>query len=164
MDYEEIQWSILQHYRVCKTPLLDITSSLKNAISFALQKSNTGYLYVLALPETHGSITYSVAEQMFIINLSKIVCPPIALRPHFQKAYVVGDLPRAKRKLAAYDFGRRIIAKFKIEGEIKNFNKVDNDLLFPDNEDDFYEICNTIMKRLPPDYQGETKGLPWSDD
>ena len=31
-----IQWSILQHYDVCPTPLLDVTHSLRVACSFAL--------------------------------------------------------------------------------------------------------------------------------
>lgn len=30
-----IQWSILQHYEVCSTPLLDLTQSLRVAASFA---------------------------------------------------------------------------------------------------------------------------------
>ena len=43
-----IQWSILQHYEVVATPLLDITQSLRVACSFAQLRSSdpTCYVYV----------------------------------------------------------------------------------------------------------------------
>jgi hypothetical protein len=34
--YDQLSWAILQHYRVCCTPLLDVTQSLRAACSFAL--------------------------------------------------------------------------------------------------------------------------------
>lgn len=34
-----IQWSILQHYEVCQTPLIDLTHSLRVAATFALYKT-----------------------------------------------------------------------------------------------------------------------------
>lgn len=47
-----LQYSILQHYEVCKTPLLDLTQSIKVACSFAIlnNEKNIGYIYVLGLP------------------------------------------------------------------------------------------------------------------
>ena len=47
-----IQWSILQHYEVCPTPLLDLTHSLRVACSFAFLGSDTGnpYVAVFGLP------------------------------------------------------------------------------------------------------------------
>src|SRR6266850_2736658 len=46
-----IQWSILQHYEVVPTPLLDLTQSLRVACSFAQLRStdSTCYVYVLGL-------------------------------------------------------------------------------------------------------------------
>ena len=42
-----IQWSILQHYEVCDTPLLDLTQSLRVACTFAQQKADkVGYVFV----------------------------------------------------------------------------------------------------------------------
>ena len=35
-----IQWSILQHYEVCHTPLLDLTHSVRVACSFAQQNTD----------------------------------------------------------------------------------------------------------------------------
>ena len=47
-----LQYSILQHYEVCKTPLLDVTQSIKVACSFAIleNKNDIGYIYILGLP------------------------------------------------------------------------------------------------------------------
>lgn len=47
-----IQWSILQHYEVCGTPLIDFTHSLRVACSFALlgNENDHAYIYVFALP------------------------------------------------------------------------------------------------------------------
>src|SRR6202008_3584088 len=36
-----LRWSILQHYHVCGTPLLDVTHSLRIAASFASLKATT---------------------------------------------------------------------------------------------------------------------------
>ena len=47
-----IQWSILQHYGVCNTPLLDFTHSLRVACSFAQlsDAQEKGFVYVFGLP------------------------------------------------------------------------------------------------------------------
>ena len=47
-----IQWSILQHYEVCPTPLLDLTHSLRVACSFAFHSKNDNnpFVFVLGLP------------------------------------------------------------------------------------------------------------------
>ncbi len=159
-SYEEIRWSILQHYRVCRTPLLDISSSLRVAVTFAIQKTGKGILYVLAFPKTHESITYSVEERLLIIDFSRI-CPPSALRPFFQNAFLVGDFPKARKKLANYDFGNRVIAKFIINENLKFFDKIDNDMLVPNEDDEFYEICSKITKKVPPAFRGDTEDPSW---
>ena len=80
-------WALLQHYEICPTPLLDLTQSLRVAASFALCDRTSGYLYVLAVPQLHGTITYSVNDSLQLVKLSN-VCPPLALRPHFQERYL----------------------------------------------------------------------------
>ncbi|NJO33434.1 MAG: FRG domain-containing protein [Rhodospirillales bacterium] len=46
-----LRWSILQHYKVCSTPLLDVTHSLRIAASFASEDArSTAYVFVLGLP------------------------------------------------------------------------------------------------------------------
>lgn len=47
-----VQWSILQHYEVAATPLIDITHSLRVACSFSQLSNNGdfGYIYALGFP------------------------------------------------------------------------------------------------------------------
>lgn len=47
-----IQWSILQHYEVVPTPLLDLTQSIRVACSFAQMRGtdSTCYVYVIGFP------------------------------------------------------------------------------------------------------------------
>ena len=56
-----VQWSILQHYGVYETPLLDFTHSLRVACSFALidNPNSFGYVFIFGLPPPAAS---SVAD------------------------------------------------------------------------------------------------------
>jgi FRG domain len=80
-----LRWSILQHYEVCKTPLLDLTHSIRIAASFAsLSANQSAFVYVLGVPNLSGAITASAEAGLQIVRLSS-VCPPSALRPHIQE-------------------------------------------------------------------------------
>jgi hypothetical protein len=115
-----LRWSILQHYEVCDTPLLDVTHSLRIAASFASQRSEEySYLMVVGVPNLSGAITASADAGLQIIRLSS-VCPPSAIRPHIQEGYLLGEYPEIaessqKEHYFHYeiDFGRRLVAKFK---------------------------------------------------
>ena len=149
LDFQELRWAILQHYRVCETPLLDVTSSLRIAVSFALTKES-GYLYVLGLPAVDSSITYSVEERLLNIQLSRI-CPPRAYRPFFQEAFLLGDYPKPDKKSTSLDFSRRLITKFrlfKLPSSSKSFPVIEQDYLFPDEKDVFYKICESIKDSI----------------
>jgi len=117
--YPEIAWSILQHYEICGTPLLDITHSLHVACSFAIDnnKGKTGIIYVLGMPWQTDSICYKTYEELEIIKLLGI-SPPQAQRPFFQEGYLVGPFPHYKLdepdRVKQFDFARRLIAKFEI--------------------------------------------------
>src|SRR5205823_8222919 len=86
-----IQWSILQHYEVVATPLLDITQSLRVACSFAQRASRdpTCYVLVLGLPYATNRISINSEEDVVNIRLLSI-CPPAALRPYFQEGFMAG--------------------------------------------------------------------------
>ena len=167
-DFKELCWAILQHYEVCDTPFLDITSSLQAAASFALRhRTSTGILYVLGFPHVNGSISYYVEEALINIKLLSI-CPPDAQRPYFQEGYLVGTFPTAERKKQPYlDVATRIIAKFRLAWGTDDFWKEESsaipdkallpkedDPLFP--EDDIVKIiCEEIkdqLDSLPKDY------------
>ncbi len=139
--FPELLWSILQHYEVCGTPLLDVTHSLRVAASFAFHDEDpNAYLFVFGVPYPRGTITYSVEEELLTIKLLS-ACPSDALRPHFQEGYLVGSFPsRAERKLPELDFGRRLITKIEL---VKNdfwdddFPIIPRLALYP--EDDYIE-------------------------
>ena len=119
-----LRWTILQHYEVCATPLLDLTHSLRVATSFAFSYSKDAradpYLFVLGLPQISGAITVVSDQNLQIIRLSS-VCPPEALRPHFQEAYFAGTFPtldamdqKMHYRRSEVDGANRLIAKFRL--------------------------------------------------
>jgi hypothetical protein len=112
-----IQWSILQHYEVVPTPLLDLTHSLRVACSFAQHGSSdpTCYVYVIGLPFTNNRI--SVDSEQEIVNVRLLsISPPSALRPYFQKGYMAGtpDITYDFESKTELDFRNRLVAKFAI--------------------------------------------------
>ncbi len=149
--FREMRWAILQHYEVCSTPLLDVTHSLRVACSFALhQPRGHPYLFVLGLPHPYGSISYSVEEELLIIRLLSI-CPPRAIRPYFQEAFLLGSFPSAEiSRSGQYDFARRLIAKFRLNRNTfidDNFYPLPQSALFP-LEDSIKMKCDEIKSRL----------------
>ncbi|OYW72950.1 MAG: hypothetical protein B7Z37_23385 [Verrucomicrobia bacterium 12-59-8] len=158
--YRILRWAILQHYEVCPTPLLDVTHSLRIAASFATMGANTdAYLYVLGVPNLAGAITASAEAGLQIIRLSS-VCPPAALRPHFQEGYLLGEYPELlsfndKQLLDHYevDFGRRLVAKFVFD-PVKlwsdpNFTPASNVAIYPTpGEDPLLDMTSKIKASL----------------
>jgi len=123
--HRTIRWAILQHYDVCRTPLLDVTQSLRISASFAADKNGSGdaYLYVLGVPNRSGAVTASSESGLQIICLSS-ACPPEAVRPHMQEGYLLGEYPEianydrnSRYSYSQMDFGRRLVAKFKLKLE-----------------------------------------------
>ena len=157
--FPELQWSILQHYDVCRTgtPLLDLTHSLRVAASFALMrksdrdekadKENRPVVLVFALPYPNGAISFSSEEEMLNVRLLS-ACPSQALRPHFQEGFLVGSFPsRIMKKHPSFDFGTRLVGKLEIPGKeefwMNGFAEIPEDVLYPEN-DELNEVCSTI--------------------
>ncbi|MGB8842527.1 MAG: FRG domain-containing protein [Aliidongia sp.] len=152
-----LRWSILQHYEVCPTPLLDVSQSLRIAASFAsLGNPDEAYLYVVAVPNISGAITAHAESGLQIVRLSS-VCPPSAMRPHIQEGFLLGEYPEMigvaqARHYKHYemDFGRRIIAKFRFNPSTfwssdKDFPVVPRAALYP-NTTDWLESLTTEIK------------------
>lgn len=120
MRHRLLRWSILQHYDVCPTPLLDVSQSLRIAASFATnEEASEAFVYVLAVPNLSGAVTASSEASMQIVRLSS-ACPPSAMRPHFQEGYLLGEYPEisdvppfGQYKHGELDFARRLVAKFR---------------------------------------------------
>lgn len=138
-----LRWAILQHYEICKTPLLDVTQSLRIAASFASHNAGQqAYLLVLGIPRVSGAVTASAEAGLQIVCLAS-ACPPTAVRPHIQEAYLLGEYPdfgSAEQRLfyshAEMDFGRRLVAKFCFEPDRfwekgGNFPRIGEDALYP---------------------------------
>lgn len=154
-----LRWAILQHYEICDTPLLDVTQSLRIAASFAsLNNEQTGYVYVMGVPQVSGAVTASAEAGLQNLRLSS-VCPPNALRPHVQEGYLLGEYPEIadheqarSYELYETDFGLRLIAKFQLHllkfWRRDGFPKVGHRALFPDSDDPFFEFAAKIRDKL----------------
>ncbi len=157
--HQILRWAIIQHYGVCSTPLLDVTQSLRAACSFTQLNQSAGtetYLYVLGLPQISGSVTASSEHGVQIIRLLSI-CPPAALRPHYQEAYLIGEYPsinfKSKREYerTELDFSRRLICKFRLKHSQfwnEDFTMLPHTALFPDEKDKLKAITDGIKRFL----------------
>lgn len=160
--YRNLRWTILQHYEVCPTPLLDVSQSLRVAASFALAEAedDEAYIYVLGVPQISGAITVCADAELQILRLAS-VCPPSATRPHFQEGYLLGNYPdiqtvNDKQRYGLYevDFARRLICKFRlIEHQSfwkMGFEPVPKKALFPKTKDPLIEIAASIKEAVGP--------------
>ena len=151
--FPELTWSILQHYEVCGTPLLDFTHSLRVAASFALDShslndtNDSAFIFAFGFPYPNGTISYFTEEELLNVRLLS-ASPAEALRPHFQEGYLLGSFPpREIRKQPSLDFGRRLIAKFEIPKRGfwgVDFHAIPRSALYP-LDDEIETIC-TAMK------------------
>ncbi len=151
-----LRWAILQHYEICRTPLLDLTHSLRVACSFAFDgvSDEDPYLFVLALPNVSGSVTSSSEHGVQIIRLLSI-CPPSAMRPHIQEAYVVGEYPtvdsyeqKIEYSRGDVDFARRLLCKFRLKRNSfwsPEFTKVEHSALYPNQGDVMFDLATRVM-------------------
>lgn len=141
--YPEIAWSVLQHYGVCATPLLDLSHSLHVACSFAFDGNSgkTGVIYVLGMPFATDALGYNSYEELVNIRLLS-VCPPQAQRPFFQEGFLAGAFPNYKldepARVNQFDFGRRLVAKFEIPINDDfwgaGFTQIPNQKLYPPDD------------------------------
>ena len=149
-----IQWSVLQHYGVCSTPLLDLTHSVRVACSFAQLGSSeaSSYVFVFGLPYVTNRISVNSEHDVVLIRLLSI-CPPNALRPYFQEGYLSGteDITNEYETKTELDFKNRLIAKFEIPNGHSfwgsGFTAIPESVLYPEG-DRVEELCRAISTRL----------------
>lgn len=148
IDFVSIKWkrryreehiiTLLQHYEILPTPLIDITQSLRVAATFALMKNQQGYIYVFGLPYPNQSISYYVDLEMILLKLQNMVGTN-ALRPRYQEGYLVGKFPFHASKSESDNLASRMVAKFKIDntnGQFWDayFLPMPKDILFPEED------------------------------
>lgn len=168
---KHVQWSVLQHYEVCPTPLLDVTQSLLVACSFAYCGSeDSAYLYVLGLPYNVNRISRNSEHDLINIRLLS-TCPPEALRPHFQEGYLIGTDGIDCRSIdkTKYDFNRRMLAKYELPDAASfwsdGFASLPVETLYPPN-DPIASICEQINKEAKTSVSNESIGSlisEWSE-
>jgi len=147
---ELIQWSILQHYEVCSTPLLDFTQSLRVACSFAYLNNNSdkAFVFMFGLPYLTNRISLNSEHDIVTIRLLSI-CPPEAYRPHFQEGYLAGtdEITYNYDKKSELDFNNRLIVKFELPHEKefwgRNFHKIPKVSLYP-RSDPIKKLCAQV--------------------
>jgi hypothetical protein len=162
LKHRMVRWSILQHYDVCPTPLLDVTHSLRIAASFgSMGAQDEAFLYVLGIPALGGAVTVDAASGIQIIRLAS-VCPPSAKRPHLQEGYLLGEYPdlgevgqSLKYGRHEVDFGRRLVAKLRFNPETfwdttgNHFPKVTPEALYlPDELDELRPVAAQIKNTI----------------
>jgi hypothetical protein len=130
------KWAVIQHYDLWPTPLLDFSTSLRVAASFAFGLDPTasrGWLYVIGvrsirsdlmplLTAAHSSIEEKPIDkdeldaEMLTIRLNA-VCPPSTLRPHLQEGVLIGRYPfdpPALTSVDVHDAGSVLVAKIEL--------------------------------------------------
>lgn len=111
-----IQWSILQHYEVTETPLIDVTQSLKVACSFAMLDNDNEYAYVYAFALPYYTNRISVNSEHYLTNVRLLsVAPPQTLRPYYQEGFLIGEdeFSETYADKDELDLNNRLVAKFK---------------------------------------------------
>jgi hypothetical protein len=161
---KHIQWSLLQHYEVCDTPLLDLTHSLRVACSFAqlFAGGPKGYVFVFGLPYITNRI--SINSEHDIVNVRLLsICPPDALRPYFQEGYLAGttDITSEYENKTELDFRNRLIAKFEIPKAKRfwgsGFSSIPRSVLFP-RGDRVGKICQEIEVKMGQELRSKELG------
>lgn len=158
--HQIIRWSILQHYEICPTPLLDVTHSLRIAASFASnEKNDEAFVFVVGVPNLSGAITASNESGLQIVRLAS-VCPPAALRPHIQEGYLLGEYPEMtgfeQKELYQHfeiDFGRRLVAKFRFNPKTfwksDAFPQVGPQALYPSSKaDTLHKMAQEVKTKI----------------
>ena len=149
-----VQWSVLQHYEVTETPLIDVTQSLKVACSFAMLDNDNeyAYVYVFALPYYTNRI--SVNSEHYLSNVRLLsVAPPQALRPYYQEGFLIGEdeFSETYTNKDELDLNNRLVAKFKFKNSKEFWGDSEKALtredLYP-KDDEIEALCKEVSNDL----------------
>lgn len=127
-SYRYARWAVIQHYELWPTPMLDWTTSLRVAASFAClhaQQFDSAFLYVTGTRRlnsdlmTLGSDDSAESDDGALTVRLDAVCPPSAIRPHFQEGALSCLYPfDGSRGLEPddHDFLPLVIARIELAG------------------------------------------------
>jgi hypothetical protein len=153
-----VRWALIQHYDICPTPFLDVTSSLRVAASFASgDSSELGYVYVFGVPNVSGAVTASAEAGVQVLRLSGI-CPPTGCRPHFQEGYLLGEYPeldsfdqKAHYDHQEVDFCRCLVAKFSFRPQVfwtRYHTRIEREAIYPNYRDKLVAWAEEMKRQL----------------
>jgi len=119
----------------------------------ALQdNSASAYIYVLGLPYITNRISINSEHDLVNVRLLSI-CPPEALRPHYQEGYLAGttDITNEYDVKTELDFNNRLIAKFKITTNVNfwgdDFDRLPHNAIYP-KDDIVKKICDKVKSEV----------------
>lgn len=150
-----VQWSILQHYEVTETPLIDVTQSLKVACSFAVLDNSNEYAYIYAFALPYYTNRISVNSEHYLTNVRLLsVAPPQALRPYYQEGFLIGEDEFSEtytNKKDELDLNNRLVAKFKFKNNEEFWGESERALtkedLYP-KDDEIETLCKEVSEEL----------------
>ena len=149
-----VQWSVLQHYEVTETPLIDVTQSLKVACSFAVLDNNNEYAYVYAFALPYYTNRISVNSEHYLTNVRLLsVAPPQALRPYYQEGFLIGEdeFSETYTNKDELDLNNRLAAKFKFKNTKEFWGDSEKALtredLYP-IDDEIEALCKEVSAEL----------------
>lgn len=159
-DSKYARWAVIQHYELWPTPMLDFSTSLRVASSFAFgelddlkskkheERQNpsekSGFLYITAVDKLQSDLMALLDDDsvehfdgLVTVRLNA-VCPPRAVRPHLQEGVLICRYPfdgGGFLEPAGNDFATRLIAKIPLadKGEFwsGDFPRLTRDALLP---------------------------------
>lgn len=149
-----VQWSVLQHYEVTETPLIDVTQSLKVACSFAVLDNNNEYAYLYAFALPYYTNRISVNSEHYLTNVRLLsVAPPQALRPYYQEGFLIGEdeFSETYTNKDELDLNNRLVAKFKFKNTKEFWGDSEKALtredLYP-KDDEIEALCKEVSEEL----------------
>lgn len=149
-----VQWSVLQHYEVTETPLIDVTQSLKVACSFAVLDNNNEYAYLYAFALPYYTNRISVNSEHYLTNVRLLsVAPPQALRPYYQEGFLIGEdeFSETYTNKDELDLNNRLVAKFKFKNTKEFWGDSEKALtredLYP-KDDEIEALCKEVSNEL----------------
>lgn len=120
------RWAVIQHYELLPTPMMDFTTSLRIAASFAFgldpSPDRKGFLYITGTRHLRSDLMTldrdreaELSDGLLTVRLNA-VCPPRAKRPHLQEGVLASLYPFDEDALepGRNNFLPRIIAKIDL--------------------------------------------------
>jgi len=144
--HQEARWALLQHYRVCHTPLVDVTRSTRVVASFALPESDLTVapehdrvIYICGTPYLTGNFTHNFADNLRLLNLRHALSFK-AHRPHEQEGYLIGSLYDWQKATEFHNLAVRVMAKVVVPAAVCTnlesfwgaYNRIPTSILLPE--------------------------------